>query len=293
VNGDERVRRQLEDLELQAGGELVVRRVLYSCGRTRAFINGKLATQQALADITRGLTDISSQHEHHTLSDPSTHLSYLDAFAGVSALRQRMSKTYQALRQAEQALRDFAERLRDREAREAVLAAQLKEIEEVAPELLEDTLLDQTCVRLRNAERLSTLVAEAVDRLYESDGSVVDSLAQVGRSVTEAAELDPPLGGLAAQLEALMGQLEDVSRELVRHMRDLRADPETLQRAEERSYQIAKLKRRYGGTIEGVLAHAEKGRSELEALTSTHGRARPSSSLVAGRSKRRKPWRAR
>src|SRR5688572_26185222 len=81
VNGDDRVRQKLEQLELQAGGELVVRRVLSSCGRTRAFINGKLATQQALAEITRGLTDISSQHEHHTLSDPGTHLGYLDAFA--------------------------------------------------------------------------------------------------------------------------------------------------------------------------------------------------------------------
>lgn len=267
VNGDDRVRQKLEALDLQAGGELVVRRVLSSCGRTRAFINGKLATQQALAEITRGLTDISSQHEHHTLSDPGTHLGYLDAFAGVVPLRRRMSKAYQSLRQAEQTLRDFADRLRDREAREAVLAAQLKEIEEVAPELLEDAQLEQTCVRLRSAERLSALVAEAVERLYEGDGAVVDSLAHASRSVTEAAELDPPLAPLAAQLDVIQSQLEDVARELVRHVRGLRADPEALQRAEERSYLLSKLKRRYGGSLEAVLAHADKGRAELEELT--------------------------
>lgn len=267
VNGDDRVRQKLEALELQAGGELVVRRVLLSCGRTRAFINGKLATQQALAEITRGLTDISSQHEHHTLSDPGTHLGYLDAFAGVLPLRQRMGRAYQALRQAEQTLRDFADRLRDREAREAVLSAQLKEIEEAAPELLEDTLLEQTCSRLRNAEKLSSLVAEAVERLYEGDGAVVDSLAQASRSVTEAAELDPPLASLAAQLDVIQSQLEDVARELVRHVRTIRADPEALQRAEERSYLLSKLKRRYGGSLEDVLAHVEKGRAELEELT--------------------------
>ncbi len=267
VNGDDRVRQKLEALELQAGGELVVRRVLSSCGRTRAFINGKLATQQALAEITRGLTDISSQHEHHTLSDPGTHLGYLDAFAGILPLRQRMSKAYQSLRQAEQTLRDFAERLRDRETREAVLAAQLKEIEEVAPELLEDELLEQTCARLRGAEKLSALVAEAVERLYEGDGAVVDNLAQASRSVTEAAELDPPLAAFAAQLEVIQSQLEDVARELVRHMRGVRADPEALQRAEERSYLLSKLKRRYGGSLEAVLAHMDKGRTELDQLS--------------------------
>jgi DNA repair protein RecN (Recombination protein N) len=267
VNGDERVRQKLEGLELQAGGELVVRRVLSSCGRTRAFINGKLATQQVLAEITRGLTDISSQHEHHTLSDPGTHLGYLDAFAGVVPLRQRMAKAYHALRQAEQTLRDFADRLRDREAREAVLTAQLKEIEEAAPELLEDTLLEQTCLRLRSAEKLSSLVAEAVERLYEGDGAVVDSLAQASRSVAEAAELDPPLAPLAAQLDVIQSQLEEVARELVRHVRSVRADPEALQRAEERSYLLSKLKRRYGGSLEAVLAHVEKSRSELEELT--------------------------
>ena len=224
VSGDARVQRQLQALEMEAEGELVVRRVISASGRTRGFINGKLATQQVLAEITRGLTDISSQHEHHTLSDPSTHLGYLDAFAGVGALRQRMSRAYHALRQAEAVLRDFETRLRDREAREGVLYAQAQEIQDIAPELGEDV----------------ALTGEAAELLYERDDSVADGLAQAWRRVTEAAELDPALGPLALQLEALRSQLEDAARELGRHVLSTRADPEELQRTEERLARIAR-----------------------------------------------------
>src|SRR5687767_3671937 len=68
-------RSDLSDRHLAVDGELLVRRVVSTTGRTRAFLNGKPVSQQVLADIVHGLADISSQHEHHTLSDPSTHLS--------------------------------------------------------------------------------------------------------------------------------------------------------------------------------------------------------------------------
>ena len=111
----------------------MVRRVLSSCGRTRAFVNGQLATQQVLARITHGLTDISSQHEHHTLTDPSTHLGYLDAFAGACALRQRVARAYHALKQAQRPRRGFRDARGRPEARE-LLKSQVDDIEDAAPE---------------------------------------------------------------------------------------------------------------------------------------------------------------
>jgi DNA repair protein RecN (Recombination protein N) len=282
VSGDERVRRQLQALDMQAEDELVVRRVISACGRSRAFVNGKLATLQVLGEITRGLTDISSQHEHHTLSNPSTHLGYLDAFAGVGELRQRMASAYQALRQAEAVLRDFESRLQNREAREGALQSQIKDIEEVLPEPEEDVALEQRCARLRSAETLLRLTGEAAELLYERDDSVVDGLAQAGRRVAEAAELDPLLAPLAGQLEASRNEVEEAARALSRHVRGVRPDPEALQRAEERLYQLSKLKRRYGGSLELVLAYLEKSRAELDEL-SQH--AATSEAVQLGRSR--------
>ncbi|MEO8178458.1 MAG: DNA repair protein RecN [Deltaproteobacteria bacterium] len=316
VQGDARLGRELRALELDAEGELVVRRVLSACGRTRGFINGRLVPQRVLAQLTRGLTDISSQHEHHTLSDPSTHLGYLDAFARAGALRERLSRAYFELRQAALQLRECEARFADRDAREAFLQAQVQEIEDaglqievaeievaeiesaeievaeievaeiesaeaaglrpqrddalaeaVAVAREEELELEQRCRRLRSVEALLRLTAEAAEQLYERDDSVLDGLAQAGGRIAEAAELDAALGPLAAQLESLRSQLADAARELGRHLRGTRADPEALQRAEDRLHLLAKLKRRYGGSLDSVLSHLVECRAELEGFS--------------------------
>ena len=277
----------LSGRHLAVDGELVVRRVVSTTGRTRAFLNGKPVSQQVLADIVHGLADISSQHEHHTLSDPSTHLSYLDAFAGAAGLRRRVARAYQALLQAEAAARDFEARLRDREARENLLNTQIREIEDVAPEPGEDVELEQSCLRLRGMDELLRLTAEAAELLYERDDSVVDGMAQASRRMARAAELDPVLGSVSMQLEALRSQLEDVAREIVRHAGDQRPDPAALARAEERIHQLSRLKRRYGSNLQAVLACLDKSRLELEELgdhaatSEAHGQARTQARAAA------------
>jgi DNA repair protein RecN (Recombination protein N) len=268
VRGDDAVLAQLESAGALSmdGPELVVRRMVSPNGRTRAFINGKPVSQQLLATVVHGLADISSQHEHHTLSDPSTHLRYLDAFAGAGESSRRVARAYHALVRAEAAARDFEARVRDRTAREALLHAQIRDIEEAAPEAGEDTELEQNSIRLRGMDELLRLTAEAAELLYERDDSVVDGLAQAGRRLARAAELDALLAPLSAQLEALRSQLEDVSRELVRYAGNQRPDPAALQRAEERIHLLSRLKRRYGGSLEAVLDCLARARSELEEL---------------------------
>ncbi len=267
VSGDAGLRQQLQALDIDAEDELVVRRVLSSCGRSRAFINGQLVTQQVLARLTRGLTDISSQHEHHTLTDPNTHLGFLDAFAEVSPLRQQVTRAYHALKQAEAELADFDARIAEREARVDLLKAQAEEIESAALRPGEDVELDQQCTRLRSVESLLRLTGKAADLLYEQDESVLGGLAGATRRVTEAAELDASFTAIAGQLESLRSQLDDAARELGRRLASLRPDPNALQEAEERAYLVSKLKRRYGGSIESVRSHLVACRAELDELS--------------------------
>lgn len=283
VSGDLGVRQQLQALDIEAEDELVVRRVLSSCGRSRAFVNGQLATQQVLARLTRGLTDISSQHEHHTLTDPSTHLGFLDAFAGVAPLRQQVTRAYHTLKQAESQLADFEKRIGEREARLDFLKSQVDDIESAAPLPGEDVELEQQCTRLRSVETLLRLTGKAADLLYEQDESVLSGLAGATRRMAEAADLDTSLAAIASQLEALRSQLDDTARDLGRKLTSLRPDPDALHKAEERLYLLQKLKRRYGGSVEGVRDHLVACRVELdelneqvttrEAFEAEHGRA--------------------
>ena len=265
VGQDHGLRQKLEALDL-ADHELVVRRVVLPNGRTRAFINGRLATREQLADLTRGLTDISSQHLHHTLTDPATHLGYLDAFGGLGADRSLVMQAYQALERARSVLERFEARLRDRGQREASASGTVREIEAALPRLGEDAELEQESARLRHAESLLQLLGESVELLHERDESALDSLAQAAQRLAEAACLDPSLTALAEQLESSRAALEDTARDVGRHLHSVRADPEGLERLEQRLFELCKLKRRYGGTIETVLAQLEQCRAELDEL---------------------------
>lgn len=267
VSGDAGVRQQLQALGIDAEDELVVRRVLSSCGRSRAFVNGQLATQQVLARITRGLTDISSQHEHHTLTDPSTHMGFLDAFAGAGPLRQQVTRAYHTLKEAENQLADFEKRSCDREARLELLKSQVDDIESAALHPGEDVELEQTCTRLRSVDNLLRLTGKAADLLYEQDESVLSGLAGATRRLSEAAALDTSLSSIASQLELLRSQLDDTARDLGRKLTSLRPDPDALHKAEERLYLLAKLKRRFGGSVESVRAHLVACRVELDELS--------------------------
>src|SRR4051812_183463 len=266
VSGDLAVRQQLQALDIDAEDELVVRRVLSSCGRSRAFVNGQLATQQVLARLTRGLTDISSQHEHHTLTDPSTHLGFLDAFAGAARLRQEVTRAYHALKQAEAQLADFEQRVCEREARLDLLRSHVDDIESAGLRSGEELELEQACTRLRSVDNLLRLTGKAADLLYEQDESVLSGLASATRRLSEAATLDTSLADIASQLEGLRSQLDDTTRELGRKLASLRPDPDALHKAEERLYLLAKLKRRYGGTVESVREYLVACRAELDEL---------------------------
>ncbi len=268
ISRDTGVRQQLQALDIDVGpeDELVVRRVLSSCGRSRAFVNGQLATQQVLARLTRGLTDISSQHEHHTLTDPATHLGFLDAFAGAGRLRQQVTHAYHTLKQAEGQLAEFEKRISAREARLDLLKSHVDDIESAALRPGEDGELEQACTRLRSVDTLLRLTGKAADLLYEQDESVLSGLAGATRRLSEASGLDASLAAIAGQLENLRGQLDDTARDLGRKMASLRPDPDALQRAEERLYLLSKLKRRYGGSIESVRDYLAACRTELDEL---------------------------
>ncbi len=271
LGDDESLREQLSALGVEHGRELVIRRVLTPNGRTRAFVNGRLATAQQLSELARGLADISSQHEHHTLTNPTTHLGYLDAFAKLDSQRESVEQAYTAVKRAHDALRELETHLSERAQREDLLRYQVREIEEVAPRLGEEAELVEQRDRLKHADRLMRLAGDAADALYDRDGSICEALALACHHVDEACALDPSLRELNAQLEGARAQLEEAARELGRYTRGVQADPATLADLEERLHALAKLKRKYGGTLEAVAEHLTHAKRELAAFDDVEG----------------------
>ncbi|MBX3274442.1 MAG: DNA repair protein RecN [Sandaracinaceae bacterium] len=263
---DEPARAHLDAAGIEVERELVIRRVLSANGRTRAYVNGTLTTAGQLADIARGLVDISSQHEHHTLVDPATHLGFLDAFGALGAKRAEVAAAHRALRDAEDALARSRGAVADRGEREDFLRFQIREIEALDPQPGEEDALAAERARLVHAERLVAASAGAEEALYSSDDALCATLDRIARSVREGATHDPALAPYADGLEAALAQLEEVARELGAYAEDVRVDPERLAEVEERAHRLRRLTRKHGGDVEGVLARLLEMRAELAEL---------------------------
>jgi DNA repair protein RecN (Recombination protein N) len=259
------------------GGELLVRRVVSVQGRTRAYVNGTLATQAQLAELAAGLADISSQHEHHTLVNPETHLGYLDAFGRLEPLRDRMSAAFRELEAADRSLSEALARVQGKGEREDVLRFQIREIEEFDPKPNEAALLAEERERLRHAEKLVNAAAFGEQALYERDGAICEELAQMSNRLSDAADIDPRFLPMVSAIDAARAQLEEAARDLGAYARDVTVDPERLSEIDERLHRLKSLARKYaGGASAGaeteMLEHCERLRVELAELGSAEER---------------------
>jgi DNA repair protein RecN (Recombination protein N) len=271
VSGSEALRARLRDLLDRDEDELIIRRVVPVQGRSRAYVNGTLATAGQLAQLTEGLVDICSQHEHHTLASASSHLLYLDAFAGLAAARTEVAAAWRAWQQVDRALREVADRARDRSEREAVLRYQLDEIEAVSPTEDELTHLEADRSRLAHAGRLAEVTTSVEHTLYARDEAVCDQLGRLAQRLGQVRHLDPRLESLAERLDAAHTDLEDLARDLGAYARGVVHDPDRLRLIDDRLVAIRRLERRYGGTLPAVLAHLEQARRELRGLEHIDG----------------------
>jgi len=256
----------LREQGLETDGELVVRRVVTAAGRTRAYINGRLTTLGQLREVTKGLADISSQHEFHSLADARHHLAYLDAFADHESLVEGVGEAHAALIEAAGRLEEVISEERGRADREDLLRFQVAEIDALADVLGNEEVLFMERERLRHAENLGSTAGEAEAQLYSADDALCGSLSRIATSVEQASQFDPGLGPVADQIKEALVQLEDAASELGRYARDLPFDPRRLAQLEEQIDQLQRVKRKHGGSAAEVLAHGEQAKKELDSL---------------------------
>lgn len=252
--------------------ELVLRRVISKNGRSRAYINGRMASASQLAGLAAGLCDISSQHEHHTLVDSASHIRYLDAFAGLNESRSAMADSYRHVVACDQKVNDVQQAGRDRLEREDLLRFQVQEIQKLGLKPGEERQLQEERDRSRNCERLGQLTGGAEEALYAADEALCQRLARVIHMVQEATTMDRTLSPVGEQLEAAQVQLEDAARELGSYAGSINRDPARLADVEDRLHALSRLKRKYGDSVEAILAHGERARSELDDLDQSEAR---------------------
>src|SRR3954468_6056542 len=262
----------IEAIFESGGEELLVRREITAQGRSRAFINGALATAGALKDLSNRLIELHGQHEHQTLLDPSTHLGVLDTFGRLDALLAPTAAAFDALSASQDELARIRMAAKDRESRLDLVTFQLGELDRAALKDIgsgdsgEDIELGSLRQVLASAERVERLCTESYASLYERDDAILAGLGSVWRRGAAPAPLHPPFQPFVDAPDGIKSQLEDLASFLRKYADAIEASPARLQQVEERLALLERLKRKYGPTLADVLARRDalaRERSDL------------------------------
>ncbi len=273
-------------------GEVVLGRRVSASGRTSAFLAGRSASASDLKLLGGKLLAFYGQHEHRKLTISSAQTEVLDGFAGAKHLeaRDRYREAHRECVRLAAELEDLRERDGSRERDLDLYRYELSEIEAVAPEPTEEGELSVERERLRHAEGLREAAAGAHAGAIgeeEDGGGAAAALAQAESLLQGVAGVDSGLDGIAARLSALAVELGDVAAELRGYLEGIEADPERLAAVEERLDEIDRLRRKHGGSVESVLAHADRCRAEIVRLEGAEERGAEAEAALAEAGRRR------
>jgi DNA repair protein RecN (Recombination protein N) len=250
------------------GDEIVLRREIQASGKGKATVNGGLAPVAVLRELAPRLAMIHGQHEPQGLLDPTTHLLLLDHHAGLDAESAGVAEPFRRLRAIEATLESLRRDKRELERRREMLEYQAAEIEKAQLQAGEEEALRLEKILQANAGRLASLSNEAYGLLYEDEAAVTGRLAHVYRRVEELAAIDPRFVPHLEARESIRAQIEDLALFLRDYREGVAVSPGRLDDIESRLATIERLKKKYGASLEEVLAFAETCRSELKALGS-------------------------
>ena len=259
---------------------LLLGREVRASGRSVSRVNGRAVTLSLLREVADGLLDIHGQSEHLSLLRVRTHLDLLDRYAELWEQRSKVADRVQELRGVRSELVALLQDERALARRADLLQFQIEEIGNAALHPGEEEGLLQERTRLANAEQLAALVSEAYRALREADGgddqglSALDLIDQAVRSVASLARIDASMETQQETLESISYQLDDLAAILREYQETIESDwnPHRLAQVEDRLDLMYRLKRKYGDSIDAILAFAEKAAAELDTITHSEER---------------------
>lgn len=248
-----------------ADDELVIKRAI-SASRNRVYINSGLSTVSVLELLGARLVEIHGQYEQQTLLHPERQLDILDSYAGVMELRRGLERQYYYLQGLRKRLAELMAQAEERARQQELLQFQRQEIEQAQLQPGEEDALKAERQILLHTEKLLQVAQGTSEALYTGEDTLVDRLGQVLRALEEVSGIDAALKPVAEDLRAALYQLEEAGRSLGDYASRVEFDPGRLADIEDRLAEINSLKRKYGPTVEDILARQESLAKELESL---------------------------
>ena len=246
--------------------EIILRREIQATGKSRLLVNDQPVTLAAVKALAPFLVEIHGQSEHVSLLARGGQLDLLDQFAGAEELLQSIGKLFTQRRELEREMESLSQNEQDRLRTIDLLSFQGQEMERAQLAPGEDARLEDEKRVLANLEKIRAAAHTAYSELYEDEGSASARLAVVGRALDDLSRYDPSLSSYVEPLSSTRASLEDLALFLRDYLGKLQANPHRLEELEDRLALIDRLKRKYGKTIEEIIAYREQVRQQLAGL---------------------------
>ena len=258
------------DIELDEDNLLVITRVIYNDGKSVARVNGRTIKLSVLKEIATTLIDIHGQHQNQALFNKETHLQFLDLFGEneLQDLKLDYKYMYKEYIKVKNTLNILTENKDDMQIQREIdlLKFQINEIESANLNKDEyEELLKQRDV-FRNSEKIYSNLNLSYQNLYEGSVNAVDLIGSASKELSSIAEYDKVLSEYNENVERIMYELQDISREIRNYKDSIDFEPYELEQIEIRIDEINNLKRKYGNTIEEIFEYYDKTKNRLDEI---------------------------
>jgi len=264
VEQNSKIKKLLEENDIDFVNELIVRREISLKGSNRSFLNDTPVTLGLLKEAGNLLVDLHGQHEHQSLLRTETHIEVLDEFAGVEQSLIKYQYQYSVLNKIISELKELRQKEKILAEKKDYYSFQVKEIDAVSPEAGEDKLLEDELLILENSERLLELGNSIYEKLYETDESVYDTITKIQNEINELNSIDKSFSEVSEEFRTAVTIIKDVSDYMRAYREKVDLDPERLESMRSRLSSLNLLKKKYGGSIENILELRKKLGDELD-----------------------------
>ena len=255
-------------------GAVILRRVLKATGRGASFIQSTPVTRADLAEFSSMLFDVHGQHEHQSLLDLEQHRRLLDRHGGTESLAGRFHELYLSLASLRERLSKLASDERERLRRMDLLSFAVQEIKALALKPGEQDELEKELAILSHHEKLFTLLEQVHEATAGAGGGALGQLRAARHAMEESLGIDPALSKPAHQLEDAFYEIEDFAETVRQYRERAEFSPERLDAVQERLAAIRAAERKYGDTIDAVLAYLAASEQELASMENYEGEKR-------------------
>lgn len=274
VDGNKKVKSILEENDIDFFPEMIVRREISLKGSNRCFLNDSPVSLSLIKEIGNLLVDLHGQHEHQSLLHTETHIDYLDEFGNYHELLRDYKNKYDELCSIESELESLQEREDLLNEKKEIYSFQIKEIDNISPDIGEEEKLNDELLILENSERLVELTSQVYQILYDSEDSVHDSIVKVQNDLGKLSAIDKSFEESSGEIESILALINDISAFIQSYKAKLDIDPKQIEEVRDRLGAINLLKKKYGNSVESVLAHRKKIGDEFELAENYEGKIR-------------------